>query len=71
MLKEIPTQHQKTPLNIIYSVTYYLKSHNAVTIYCTSNLTNKRLNWLLGHYETSTSSLGKKFTLIIQIFRVL
>ena len=49
-------------LNVVFSATYSLESHNAITIHFISqNLVNKRENWLFGLYRTSTSLLGKKF----------
>ena len=48
-------------LNVVFSATYSLESHNAITIHFVSqNFVNKRANWLFGLYRTSTSLLGKK-----------
>ena len=49
-------------LNMISSVTYYLKSHHAISIYCISHFF--WLNCLFGRYKTSMTWLGKQMTSI-------
>ena len=41
-----------TTLNIGFSVTYHLKIHNAIIIYCISHFLNQQSNWLFRHYIT-------------------
>ena len=42
----------------IVNVTYYLESRNTIIVYYTFHFFNQdKLNWLFGHYRTSTSYL--------------
>ena len=47
-----------TKLDIVFSITCYLKLRNAITVYCVSHLPIKS-NWLFERYRTLTSLLDK------------
>ena len=50
-------------LYMIFSVTYYLEVHNAISIYCIScDLPNKMLHMLVGHSRTLITLLRLKKT---------
>ena len=51
--------HNSTPL-MVFSVTYYLELHKAISISYRSHFLNQqRLNWLYGHNRALTSSSGQ------------